>query len=122
MCDKKCSLLFTIFVFHFSITELGNAETQEEIKRCVLLSAPGPHAIIFVTRIGRYTNEERKTIDHFVNNFGKGMYKYMIVLFTGGDDLEEEGKTLDQFIAESPPELKKVLHNAGNRTVVFNNR
>jgi hypothetical protein len=50
------------------------------------------------------------------------MYKYLIVLFTGGDDLEEEGKTLDDFIAGSPDELKRVLHLAGNRKVVFNNR
>ena len=50
------------------------------------------------------------------------MYKYMIVLFTGGDDLEEEGKTLDEFVAAAPPELKKVLHFAGNRKVLFNNR
>jgi hypothetical protein len=86
------------------------------------LSSPGPHAIVFVTRIGRYTNEERKTIQFFVDQFGVGMYKYMIVLFTGGDDLKADGITLEEFIRDSPPELKEVIRLAGGRTVAFNNR
>lgn len=106
----------------FIFSEISNAETTKEIERCVGLSAPGPHAIILVTRIGRYTAEERNTIQHFASHFGEDMYKYMIVVFTGGDDLEAEDKTLDEFIADSPAELKKILHLAGNRKIVFNNR
>lgn len=33
-----------------------------EISRCVLYSCPGPHAIILVLRLDRYTEEEQKTV------------------------------------------------------------
>jgi len=45
---------------------MTNDEVCQEISRCVTVSAPGPHAIIFVTRIGRFTEEERKTIQVLV--------------------------------------------------------
>jgi hypothetical protein len=41
---------------------MTNEQVKQEIANCVSLSAPGPHAIIFVTRIGRFTEEEMKTI------------------------------------------------------------
>ena len=50
------------------------------------------------------------------------MYKYMIVLFTGGDDLDYDGMTLQNFVRDSPPGLKEILHLAGNKYIVFNNR
>jgi len=50
------------------------------------------------------------------------MYKNLIVLFTGQDDLDNDKMKLEDFIKESPPALKKVLSLAGNRYLAFNNR
>ncbi|KAK7322413.1 hypothetical protein VNO77_25792 [Canavalia gladiata] len=48
---------------------------------------------------------------------------YMIVIFTGGDDLEENGETLDDFMGrECPESLKEILTLCGNRKVLFDNK
>ena len=103
-------------------TEMTEEQTTREIVKCIAMSSPGPHAIILVTKIGRFTEEERRTVQHFVNHFGTEMYKYMIVAFTGMDDLEYEEKTLEEYIMQGPPAMKAVLELAGNRYVGFNNR
>jgi hypothetical protein len=82
----------------------------------------GPHALIFVTRVGRFTAKECQTIQHFVDHFGEGMYKYLVVIFTGKDDLEEDGVTLENYVCKAPVGLKQILHLAGNRYLAFNNR
>ena len=36
--------------------------TCREIRRCVLASCPGPHAIVLVLRLGHHTQEEQQTV------------------------------------------------------------
>ena len=36
--------------------------TCREISQCVLASCPGPHAIVLVLSLGRYTQEEQQTV------------------------------------------------------------
>ncbi|CAG2230295.1 unnamed protein product [Mytilus edulis] len=47
----------------------GNIMTVDEIKReilnCFALLSPGPHAIVYVLRIGRFTNEEIQGVQRF---------------------------------------------------------
>nr|KAG5698435.1 hypothetical protein BaRGS_006630 [Batillaria attramentaria] len=45
----------------------------------------------------------------------------MIVLFTGGDELERTKTTLDSLMVQMPENLKAVLEDCDNRLVVFNN-
>ena len=59
---------------------------------------------------------------HFVDHFGEGMYKNLIVLFTGEDNLDYDNMKLEDFIKGSPPALKEILRLAGNRYIAFNNR
>jgi len=42
----------------------------------------------------------------------------MIVLFTGGEELDHE--TLEDFVSEAPDVLKDIIKKAGNRYMVFN--
>ncbi len=44
-------------------TALTKEKVQEEIVKCVSLSAPGPHVFIIVLSVGRFTNEEKNTVD-----------------------------------------------------------
>ena len=60
--------------------------TQEEIKRCIWLTTPGPHAIILCVPIGRFTAEDVETVNHFVES----LMKYVIVLFTRLDDWKRD--------------------------------
>jgi hypothetical protein len=43
------------------------------------------------------------------------MFKHMIVLFTGAEDLEHDGISLKEYVDKAPPGLKKILKKAGNR-------
>jgi hypothetical protein len=45
------------------------------------MSAPGPHIVVFVTGIGRFTVEEQETVEHFTTIVGQGLKSQMIVLY-----------------------------------------
>lgn len=98
-----------------------NENIQEEISKCIGISAPGPHAFIFVLPIGRHTEEEQNSVQHFVNHFGEHIFKYFIVLFTLKDALDREGLSLDDYIKNVPPKLQEFIEKCGSRYVAFDN-
>ncbi len=102
-------------------TALSKEKVQEEIVKCVSLSAPGPHVFIIVLSVGRFTNEEKNTVDLIKMIFGPSAAQFSIVLFTRGDDLKNE--TIEQYVEKSKNAvLKKLIRDCGNRFLVFNNR
>lgn len=103
-------------------TSQTNEHTQEEICKCIAISSPGPHAFLLVLSASRFTAEEQESIEHFVKHFGKNIYKYVIVLFTRKDDLDDENKSLLNYIKDSPPELRRLIQMCGGRVCAFNNR
>ncbi|XP_052576239.1 GTPase IMAP family member 9-like [Peromyscus californicus insignis] len=94
--------------------------TCTEISRCVLYSCPGPHAIILVLQLGRFTEEEQKTVDLIKGLFGEEAMKYMIVLFTRKDELEDQ--SLDDFLVQANEKLKNIILQCGKRYLAFNNK
>lgn len=103
-------------------TGMSNAEIIKEVVKCIGLSSPGPHAIILVTRIDRFTQEEKDTVEHFRAVFGEGMNEYLFVLFTRKDDLDADGKTIHDFIQDVPDTLRQLLSDCKQRYIAFNNR
>lgn len=103
-------------------TSLSNKQTQKEIGKCIAFTSPGAHAFILVLSIHRFTEEEKNSVEHFVQYFGEIVYNYLIVLFTRKDDLDAENKSLQDFITTSPPELKTIIEKCGGRVFAFNNR
>ncbi|XP_068939647.1 GTPase IMAP family member 7-like isoform X3 [Petaurus breviceps papuanus] len=94
--------------------------TCEEISRCVILSSPGPHAIVLVLQLGRYTDEEQQSVGWIKGLFGPDVRKYMVVLFTRKDDLD--GRTLDEFLEGSCTNLKSLTKECQGRYCAFNNK
>ncbi|XP_029777451.1 GTPase IMAP family member 7-like [Suricata suricatta] len=94
--------------------------TCREISQCVLYSCPGPHAIIMVLQLGRYTKEEQNTVALIKAVFGEQALKHMIVLFTRKENLEEQ--SLSGFIADADDKLRNVIKKCGQRYCAFNNR
>ncbi|XP_048239400.1 GTPase IMAP family member 4-like [Haliotis rufescens] len=103
-------------------THASKADTTKEIKRCVLLTSPGIHAVFLVTKIGRFTEEENKTVNYFKKVFGEGLKDYLMVIFTGKDDLDAEETTVENYVKTAPPELQRVLAECNNRYMTLNNR
>ncbi|XP_056001619.1 GTPase IMAP family member 7-like, partial [Ostrea edulis] len=116
---KRIQIVDTPGIFD---TRQSNEKIQEEIANCVDITSPGPHAFILVLSISRYTEEEDTSILHFVKHFGDDIFKYIIVLFTRKDDLDEEGQTIQQYIETVPTELKLIIQKCAGRVISFNNR
>ncbi|VDI84259.1 Hypothetical predicted protein [Mytilus galloprovincialis] len=58
-------------------------EVLSEITRCIYMSAPGPHAIILVVPVGRFTAEDVYTVEKFVKHFGENLFSLV-------DDIKRE--------------------------------
>lgn len=116
---KKIVLVDTPGIFD---TDVPNDETQTEIMKCIGITAPGPHAFIMVVNLARFTEEEMKTIDHFVKYFGETVYQYFIVLFTRKDELDSENESLKSLLSSVPNKLKMFIEKCDNRVIAFNNK
>ncbi|XP_052010837.1 GTPase IMAP family member 8-like [Xyrauchen texanus] len=100
---------------------LTHEQVQEEIVKCVSLSAPGPHVFIIVLRVGRITQVELDTLDLIKKIFGPKAAQFSIVLFTRGDDLDDQ--SIGDYVRTSKSaELEKLIRDCGNRFLVFNNK
>ncbi|XP_069054104.1 GTPase IMAP family member 7-like isoform X1 [Lepisosteus oculatus] len=91
-----------------------------EVVRCIQVSCPGPHAFLLVLQLNRFTEEEQRSVEALQEIFGEQAARYMIVLFTRGDDLQ--GQSIHQFVRSAHPALREVIRKCGGRYHVFNNR
>lgn len=126
-CSQKSSVRFNkkIVIVDtpgiFDTTE-PNEKTQQEIYKCIGITSPGPHAFILVLSIAnRFTEEEQRTVDHFVQQFGENIFQYFFVLFTRKDDLDRHKITLKEHIKNSPPKLISFIEKCGGRAIAFDN-
>lgn len=105
-------------------TDVPNDETQTEIMKCIGITAPGPHAFIMVVNLARFTEEEMKTIDHFVKYFGETVYQYFIILFTRKDELDNENVSLKSLLSLSnvPKKLREFIEKCDKQIFAFNNK
>lgn len=99
-----------------------NDNIQREILKCIGISSPGPHAFILVVGIGRFTMEEQKTIEYYVKYFGENIFKYLIVLFTRKDFLDNADISFEDHIQNAPRNFQVFIEKCGNRVIAFNNR
>ncbi|XP_039861166.1 GTPase IMAP family member 9-like [Simochromis diagramma] len=103
-------------------TEKSAEMIKKEIVRCVEVSSQGPHVFLLVLQVARFTTEEKNCVEALQELFGPKAQHYMIVLFAHGDDLEDQEITIQQYVRETKPELRRVIRSCGNRFHVFNNR
>ncbi|XP_067326545.1 uncharacterized protein [Anolis sagrei] len=90
-------------------------ETSKGLEKCIKLCYPGPHVIIHVMRLARFTQEDK---NHNIFHFNAK--DYMIMLFTRKGDLE--GKPLETFLNEEGAFLREDIDRCGGRCLAFENK
>ncbi|PHU14952.1 hypothetical protein BC332_16157 [Capsicum chinense] len=82
----------------------------KEIVRCMELAKAGIHAVLLV-------------LSTFREFFGERIGDYMVIVFTGGDELEDSDQSLDEYLGNDCPEpLKETIKLCDNRVVLFDNK
>ncbi|KAL0199435.1 hypothetical protein M9458_007975 [Cirrhinus mrigala] len=100
-------------------TELTNEEIQREIRHCISMILPGPHVFLLLIPLGRYTQEEEKSVKIIQATFGENSLMFIMVLFSRGDFLKK--KTIDQCLGKPGSVIRNLIETCGNRFHVFNN-
>ncbi|KDO45857.1 hypothetical protein CISIN_1g043441mg [Citrus sinensis] len=93
-------------LFDFSA---GSEFVGMEIVKCIGLAKDGIHAVLvgFSVR-SRFPQEEEAALHSWQTLFGKKVFDYMIVVFTGGDELEDNEETLEDYLGRECPKPLKV--------------
>ncbi|XP_055360578.1 GTPase IMAP family member 4-like [Betta splendens] len=99
-------------------TRYDEEKTTKDLSQCISFAAPGPHVFLVVVSVGRFTEEEEKSVEKIQQVFGEAADKYSMVLFTRGDDLDE---TIEDFMKGSPG-LQQLVARCNNQYHVFNNK
>ncbi|XP_010461211.1 PREDICTED: immune-associated nucleotide-binding protein 8-like [Camelina sativa] len=97
---------------------------SKEIIKCLTLAEGGLHVVVLVLSVkNRITQEEGNTLSTLQVLFGSEIVKYLIVLFTGGDELEANNQTFDGYFLQGCPDfLTTVLRESRGRKVLFDNK
>lgn len=73
------------------------------------MAKDGIHAVLIVFSVRtRFSQEEEAAIRSLQTLFGSRIAEYMIVVFTGGDELEDNEETLEDYLGRECPEPLKV--------------
>lgn len=105
-------------------SQLDDKDVLDEIKKAFIHLSPGPHAIILVlSGTSRYSDQDRETANIFTTLLGKAMVSFLLVVFTGGDDIKRMETNIDKLVRMSEQEdLKTLLQRCKGRYLLFDNR
>ncbi|CAK6981104.1 GTPase IMAP family member 9-like, partial [Scomber scombrus] len=112
---QKVAVIDTPCLFDTKNTE---EETVKDISQCISCASPGPHIFLIIIRLGRFTEEEKQTVEKIQEIFGEEANKYSMVLFTHGDQLK--GKPIEEFFKESE-DLQELVAKCNGQYHMFNN-
>ncbi|XP_068444404.1 uncharacterized protein [Clinocottus analis] len=104
----------------FFDTHRPEKNLKSEIVRCIVECAPGPHAFLILLKVERYTEHEQAVVTKIIQYFSEELLEYATVLFTHGDQLEEE-QTIEGFFRDNKP-LSDLVKKCGGRCHVVDNR
>ncbi|KTG47493.1 hypothetical protein cypCar_00042910 [Cyprinus carpio] len=97
--------------------EIQKMINEEVLQRC----ESGPCVFLLVIKADRFTEKERETVEKIEKLLEVERLKKTWILFTRGDELEDENMTIQEFINETE-ELKNLVQKYDQRYHVFNNK
>ncbi|KAJ4965692.1 hypothetical protein NE237_017541 [Protea cynaroides] len=107
-----------LFDFSVALDFIG-----KEIVNCINLAKDGIHAIAVVFSVrNRFSKEEEAAIHTLQSFFGEKITDYMIIVFTGGDEFDEDDTFEDYLSRDFPESFQEILRLCKNRVVLFDNK
>ncbi|XP_076849679.1 GTPase IMAP family member 7-like isoform X2 [Brachyhypopomus gauderio] len=100
-------------------TDLTKITVANRLVECIVLSSPGPHVFLLVLTLDCFTVEEQKVVERLQHLFGEDVFRYSIIVFTGGDRLKNQ--TIEGYLADAGDDLNQLLKRCSGRYHVFNN-
>uniref|UniRef100_A0A8C9FF84 AIG1-type G domain-containing protein n=1 Tax=Pavo cristatus TaxID=9049 RepID=A0A8C9FF84_PAVCR len=92
----------------------GSDEMCMEIARCIELSSPGPHVLLLVTQLGRFTQEDQEAVRGVRDIFGADVFRHVVVVFTRGEELV--GGSLRDYVTYTDNRaLHSLIQSCGHR-------
>lgn len=74
---------------------------RNEIIKCINLAKDGIHAVLVVLSIRvRLSKEEEEAILSLQTIFGSKIFDYVILVFAGGDELDDCDETFEDFLGQ----------------------
>ncbi|XP_027887378.1 uncharacterized protein LOC114153196 [Xiphophorus couchianus] len=101
-----------------ALPETSDPEVRKEIFRCINRSAPAPHAILLVVRLGFLTTHVEETVKQLEKMFGENVWRRTMILFTYQNQAEPD---IQSQLKENENQLTLLFSKVGNRFQVLNN-
>ncbi|XP_075948626.1 GTPase IMAP family member 7-like isoform X3 [Anarhichas minor] len=100
----------------------GRSEEKKnpELLRCITECAPGPHALLIVLKVEKFTEQEQAVITQICEDFSENALKYAVIVFTHGDQLPE-GMKMEKYVEQSKG-LSDLVKKCGGRCHVVDNK
>lgn len=99
-------------------TRMSTEEMNTQVARCVSMCAPGPHVFLIVINSNDFSREEEHMVEIIKAMFGEGADRYTMILFTHGDELEEDsGRRVLRFSMS----LRNLVSECQGGFVIFDN-
>ncbi|NXN65793.1 GIMA6 GTPase, partial [Himantopus himantopus] len=97
------------------------SEAYKEFTHCVRLSSPGPHALLLVTKLGQFFEEDKEAVKRLQDILGADVLRHTIVLLTHAEDLA--GTSLHDYLQYCGSRvLQDLILQCRRRYCGFNNR
>ncbi|XP_070775638.1 uncharacterized protein [Enoplosus armatus] len=93
---------------------------RKETERAMTLVPPGPHAILLLVPVNQFTEMEGRVPAELEEAFGQEALDHTLVLLTCGDYLM--GRTVEEYLQNEHPGLRRIIELCGGRYHVINNR
>lgn len=101
--------------------DITEDELLQEKDKLVSLCQSGLHAVLLVVPIGKELQNEEEMLDFVKELFSPDFQKFIIVLFTRGDELEDDETIVKYVERNGESELRQLVKDCGNKIHVFNN-
>ncbi|XP_067310318.1 GTPase IMAP family member 4-like [Pseudorasbora parva] len=99
-----------------------NKEKVEMMKdQLVSLCSAGLSAVLLTVPLEEPVKNEEEILDYIKCLFGPEVQKYIMILFTHGDELEDLGQTIHEYL-QNHEDLQRLVTECGGKFHCFNNK